>query len=229
MADAAVKPAPAPTSAVAADAAVVRGASPDINTTYRDPELDVMRWQLRFENESREIFAQRKPIVAAIGLRPGQAIADVGAGTGLFLPLFSRAVGPTGKVYAVDIAPRFLEHLRARVKREKLPNVTVVQGKSASIELPAGAVDVVFMSDTYHHFEKPMASLASIHKALRPGGALVIIDFERIPGKTRKWIVEHVRAGKQTVRKELEAAGFRFVAELKVGLRENYAMRFTKQ
>jgi predicted methyltransferase len=71
--------------------------------------------------------------------------------------------------------------------------------------------------------------LGSIFRALRPGGILVVVDFERIPGTSREWVLEHVRADKQTVRGEIESAGFRFIDEPRVpGLEENYLMRFQR-
>ncbi len=201
---------------------------PGINDRFLDPDLDVDRWLKVFEGESREISTSRQQILAALELKPGQAVADIGAGTGLFLAPFSKAVGNDGHVYAVDISPKFLEHLRARVKQDKLANATVVTGGERSVKLKDSSVDVVFVCDTYHHFEYPKATLASIRSALRPGGTLVVVDFERIPGKTKKWILGHVRAGKKVFRAEIEDAGFVFDRELEIeGLNENYALRFS--
>ena len=201
----------------------------DINAKYLAPDLDVARWEEIFEGEAREIFRNRQQIVEALELSPGMRVADVGAGTGLFTSLFARAVGSEGKVYAIDISPRFLEHLRQRFRAEELPQVAVVEGTGRSIEVPESSVDLVYICDTYHHFEQPSASLASIRSALRPGGSLVVVDFERIPGVTKKWIMEHVRAGKKTTIEEIESEGFALDAELSVdGLRENYALRFRR-
>ena len=98
-----------------------------------------------------------------------------------------------------------------------------------SISLPANSVDLVFLCDTYHHFEFPKTSLASIDKALRPGGRLVLIDFERIEGKSRKWLMGHVRAGKEIFRAEIQDAGFRLVEDKQIeGFKENYFLVFTK-
>ena len=89
------------------------------------------------------------------------------------------------------------------------------------------SIDVAFVCDTYHHFEYPTASVASLRDALKPGGRLVIIDFERIPGKTREWVLNHVRAGKEVFTKEIESVGFVKEKEVKVsGLKENYTLIF---
>jgi SAM-dependent methyltransferase len=223
----ATEPARAGTGALAAAEGTV---DPELNRRFRSADLDVGRWTRVFEGESREIAARRDDIVAALDLRPGERIADVGAGTGLFLGPLSRAVGAEGKVFAVDISPRFLEHMRGRAKRERLDNVTVVEGTDRSIELDPGSVDVVFVCDTYHHFEKPTDMLRSMREALRPGGRLVVIDFHRIPGKSADWILEHVRADQETFRAEIEDAGFRFEREIEVeGVRENYVLLFRRR
>lgn len=202
---------------------------PGINSNFLDPTMSVDQMRQRFEGESREVFRERNAIAKLVGLAPGESIADIGAGTGLFTFPFSRAVGDKGSVYAVEIAPRFLEHLTRLSKSERYQNVKVVACSERSAKLPKNSVDVVFICDTYHHFEFPKDTMASIHAAMRPGGRLVIIDFERIPGKSRKWILGHVRAGKQQVIREIESAGFRFVAEQKSKLRENYFIRFVRE
>ena len=182
----------------------------------------------RFETESREIAAHRDDIVAAVGLREGQAVADVGAGTGLFMEPFAQAVGPSGRVYAVDLAPAMVRHLLQRKRRLGIEQVQVVECTEDSVELPANSVDVVFVCDTYHHFEYPRATLASIHAALRPGGELVVVDFHRIEGVSRPWLLEHVRAGEEVFTAEIEDAGFERVQRRDDLLEENYFLRFRK-
>lgn len=215
-----------PVATVAAESSV----KPGINKDFLDPALDVAKYEERFEGESREIFAQRARIAGLLDLREGAAIADVGAGTGLFTKMFATKVGPTGVVYGVDIAPKFVEHLRGIATQQQLPQLQAVLCSERSVELPTASVDLVFVCDTYHHFEYPAATLASIHDALRPGGDLVIVDFLREPGVSRPWTLEHVRAGRDVVQQEVEAAGFRLVrVEATPFLRENYQLRFRKQ
>jgi SAM-dependent methyltransferase len=202
---------------------------PGANEVFLADDLDVDRFVEIFEGESREVFANRDGIVEALALSPGMAVADIGAGTGAFLPALDRHVGRTGRVYAVDISPKFLEHLRKRVKLQNLANVEVVTGLENSVELPAASVDLAFVCDTYHHFEYPQSTLASLFAAIRPGGSLVIVDFDRIPGTSRKWILDHMRAGKAEFTREIESAGFRFDREISVdGLEENYVLRFER-
>ncbi|MEM7163819.1 MAG: methyltransferase domain-containing protein [Planctomycetota bacterium] len=200
-----------------------------INDRFLDPALDPDEWLNRWEVESREIYTSRHAILAAVGLKAGDRVADIGAGTGLFVAPFAQSVSAAGKVYALEISPGFVSHLRDRVAREQLANVEVILSQEASTTLPPASVDVVFLCDTYHHFEHYRKMLASIRQTLRPGGQVVVIDFERIPGVSREWILGHVRAGKPQVIDEFTAAGFVLTAEISVaGLEENYCLRFTR-
>lgn len=205
--------------------ALGQGASPEINEQYRDPSYS--RWRQNLESEGREVYEQRFAIVDAVALKPGQAVADVGAGTGLFTRLFAARVGPQGRVYAIDIARSFVDGNLHRAREAGLNNVTGIVSTQTDTRLEGNSVDVVFVCDAYHHFEDPKSMLASIHRALRPGGSLVIVDFERVPGRSPDWILRHVRGGKEEFRREIEAAGFRFLEESKL-MRENYFLRFTR-
>jgi len=205
------------------------GARPELNADFRRSDLDVAGFVERFEGESREIAACRDALLAALAPRPGEAVADIGAGTGLFSLPLAEAVGAQGVVYAVEIAPAFLEHIRARADAAGLPWLRTVACDDRSTGLPPASLDAAFICDTYHHFEHPAATLASLRAALRPGARLLLVDFERIPGVSREWVLDHVRAGSAEVRAEVEAAGFRFVRAVPVdGLSENYVLEFAR-
>lgn len=210
--------------------AITRGqdksVKPGINDPFKNPDIE--KYAKTFEVESREVFTQREKIAAACKLKSGMVVADVGAGTGLFTRLFAPAVAPKGKVIAVDISDKFLDHIAKTCKEAKLTNVETLKCSETSSELPANLVDVVFICDTYHHFEYPLRTMTSIHKALKPGGRVVVIDFHRIPGKSTDWILGHVRAGQDVVIKEIEEAGFKKVHEEKDLLKENYLVIFEK-
>lgn len=200
-----------------------------INDKFKDPELDVDEWIERFEVESREVYSARNEVLKACAIKPGERIADVGAGTGFYSQLFAKTTGWGGWVYSVDISPKFLQHIAKRATNDGIENLTTVLGTDVSIRLPPESVDLVFICDTYHHFESPMQSLTSIYRALKPGGRLVFIDFERIPGKSREFLIGHVRAGKEVFQSEVIEAGFELTDEIKVdGFKENYLLRFTK-
>ena len=204
--------------------------SRDINERFMDANLDAEEWVPRWESESREIFASRAEIVEALELTAGVRVADVGSGTGLFVESMSSAVGDTGRLFAVDISPKFVEFIKNRVKKLGLKNVEVILSHEESTKLPKASVDVVFLCDTYHHFEFAEKMLASIGRALGKEGQLVVVDFERVPGQSREWVVNHVRAGKKQVKEEIVRAGFVFKEEIKIeGLSENYFLRFVKR
>jgi precorrin-6B methylase 2 len=214
-----VAPVPQDSQVVARETASVK---PGINEPYRGVGA-ARRWAKRFERDGREVHDRRADILRALGLRRGAAIADVGAGTGLFTLAFAQAVGPEGTVYAVDVVPNFLEHIRAKVEKAGLQQVRLVQATDRSSELAPGSVDAIFMSDAYHHLEYPQHTLATLKAALRPGGTLWLIDFIREDGSDA-WIKQHVRAGKAVVLAELAAAGFVLVEELPL-MRENYFLK----
>src|SRR5262245_16683538 len=223
----------APPAAAAARAglrlAARRGRQAEDNGDFRQADRGGGRRVGTAEGGARGIGGARAANPGGVGLGPGQAVADIGAGTGLFEEPFAKAVGPTGVVYAVDISPAFVDHIRERAAAAGLSQVQPVLCDDRSTRLPPGCVDVAFVCDTYHHFEHPAETLASLREALRPGGRLVVVDFERVEGQSRPWVLEHVRCGREQVIAEVEAAGFRFTRTLPVpGLTENYVIEFTR-
>jgi WD40 repeat protein len=198
---------------------------PGINKGFENPDPKV--FVRMFEGESREIAAHAKEIVAACKLKPGMVVADVGAGTGLFTRKFAAEVGEKGKVFAVDIAPTFLRYIEKTCQESGIKNVETILCDQFSTKLPKNSVDIMFICDTYHHFEFPQKTLASIHEALRPGGQIILIDFQRIPGKSSDSVMGHVRAGQEVFIREITTAGFKVVGEEKF-LEVNYFVRFEK-
>ena len=203
-------------------------ADPKINEAFRKP--NVKEYVKKFETESRENYAHRHEIVAALELEPGMAVADIGAGTGLFTRLIAEEVGPTGKVYAVDIARPFLEHIAADARKRGQKQVITVLSDQDSTNVPADSVDLVFLSDVYHHLERPEKVLASIRRALRPRGRLVVVEFDRVEGKSSAFVLKHVRANQAVFRKEIEEAGFTLIPTPDPPkLKENFFLRFEKR
>jgi ubiquinone/menaquinone biosynthesis C-methylase UbiE len=200
---------------------------PGINDSFQDPDVD--RYVRMFEGESRSIYKHRAAIVDTLQLKPGMAVADIGAGTGFFSLLFSDEVGKKGTVHAVDIADNFIEHIKKTSKEYGKKNVKATVCTERSVELKPESVDVVFICDVYHHFEYPYDSMASIHKALKPGGRLIIVDFERVVGVSRDWTLDHVRCGKGTLQDEVKDSGFDFVQEIDLGMKEQYVFEFVKR
>ncbi len=199
---------------------------PGVNDTFRDP--DPKAFTERFEIESREVFAKRKEILDAIKLKPTDVVADIGAGTGLFTRLFASNLGPDGRVIAVDIAQKFLDHIEVTCREQNLRNVETLLCKDDSTELPPDSVDVAFICDTYHHFEFPQKTMTSLLKALKPGGRVIVIDFKRIEGESSDWTMDHVRAGQEVFEAEILQAGFQKADDVKDLLKENYMVVFER-
>jgi ubiquinone/menaquinone biosynthesis C-methylase UbiE len=201
---------------------------PGVNDPYFEPDA-VATWTDKLEGERRDVIASRDEIVAALALTPGMIVADIGAGTGPFLAPISAGIGADGKLYAVDIVPAFLEHLRMRVQAEGLRNVEIVEGTATEAMLADASIDLLFMCDVYHHIEYPSVYARSLHRALRADGRLIVVEFQRIPGKTSVGMLKHVRQDKATLIAELSAEGFVLEREITdVPLRENYMLVFHK-
>lgn len=201
---------------------------PGINRDFLAPDLDVAQMQARFTADTRDVYLHRHAIVAALGARAGETVVDLGAGTGVFSELLARAVGPAGTVYALDPAPAFVAQLQQLAAAQQLPNLAARQCSMQATGLAAGTADRALLCDTYHHLEYPHEMLLDLREVLRPGGELLVVDFERIPGVSRDFILEHVRADKATVVAELRAAGFELHEECALGLFENYALRCSR-
>lgn len=202
---------------------------PGINDTYLNPNLDAEAQNRGFTSENRETYASRMDVAKAVGLTPGMAIADVGAGTGIYEPIFSASVGPQGKVYAVDISQPLLAFIDKSMKEAGITNVETVLGDAKAINLPASSVDVVFTSDVYHHFEYPHEILTNIRAALKDGGAFIVVDYDHVPGVTPPAMLRHVRTDKKTVIAEVTGAGFQPPEEVQIpGFKSSFFLRFRK-
>ena len=204
-----------------------KSVKPGINDAWKSANIDPLIGSL--ETESREIYREREKLAALVAPKTGAVVADIGAGSGFMSELFARMVGPQGKVFAVDINPKLLERIEQNARAHNLANLQIMLGREDSVDLPADSVDLMFICDTYHHFEYPKGSLRSIYRALRPGGEIVVVDFRRVPGKSPSWMLEHVRAGQDVFTKEITDAGFVLVREEAAPfLAENYVVRFRK-
>lgn len=200
--------------------------TPTARQLNKDFDGDSAHWKERFEHEGRAIYDKRFEILDAMGLKPGMDVADIGAGSGLISRLIAQRVAPGGTVYAVDIS-RSMTDLIARTAREQnLPNLKAVLGDPHSPRLAPNSVDAVCIIDAYHHFEFHKDMLAEIRKALRPDGLLLLIDFKRIEGVSREFILNMVRAGEGTFTDEFLDAGFDLVERRGDMFPENYLLKF---
>ncbi len=149
----------------------------------------VMGWQgaAWLEREEREREERSDILLRILALAPGQVVADVGAGTGYYSRRIADLVGPTGKVYAVDVQPEMIAMLQTVAKQPGYSRITPVLGAAEDVKLPASSVDVAIMVDVYHELEFPYEVLASVVRALKPGGQVVFVEYRaedpRVPIK----------------------------------------------
>ena len=192
----------------------------------------------RFEDTAvRDIARATVPLANVLkkyNIGKGDTIVDVGAGTGLFLSIFSDLVGETGTVKAIDIIPKFVYHMEMRVKREGIKNVDVTRCTPKSTRLEKNIADAAFICDVYHHFEYPITFMRSLHDTLKENAIVVLVDFHRDPAKLKtrdpKWALAHLRAGQEVFLEEIESAGFELIEDIYLEeLTDNYCMVFTKK
>ena len=163
-----------------------------------------------------ETVDEAERLAEVLELEPGMRVADVGAGRGRWSLEIARRIGPTGRLWSTEIDPDDVEDLADRFERRELPQAKAVLGSITDTGLPDGCCDVVFLRLVYHHFTDPAAMRASLRRALRPGGRLVIMDIEI----QEDWgVLEGVpdRGGhgiaQQQLIDELSKDGFEVVAE----------------
>jgi ubiquinone/menaquinone biosynthesis C-methylase UbiE len=158
------------------------------------------------EGAGRDRWQQPDEVLRALIIARGARVADIGSGRGYFTFRFARAVGESGKVYAVDIDHEVLRAVRERAEREGVANIETIFAKTDDALLPAGGVDLIFLCNTYHHISNRVEYFRRVRAALAPRGRLAVIEL-----RGEGWFAR--RAGHSTTREalrtELEAAGFR--------------------
>ena len=155
---------------------------------------------------------EQKPdeIVRTMGLKPGDVVADLGAGTGYFTRRLARAVAPSGRVYAVDIQPEMLKHLKEKIEKAGIRNVVPVLSESDDPKLPRASLDWILLVDVYHELQQPKPMLAKMRDALKRTGKIALVEY-RLEGLTALHVREEHRMSKEQVLAEWEPAGFRLV------------------
>jgi ubiquinone/menaquinone biosynthesis C-methylase UbiE len=162
-------------------------------------------WLERPEREQEEAPSRA---IAALNIRPGQVIADIGAGSGYYTLRLADAVGARGRVYATDIQPEMLALIKRKIDAG-LPgkNVELILGTETDTRLPAAAIDMALMVDVYHELAQPQTFLRSVKSALKPDGRLVLIEFRKEDASVP--IRPEHKMSVREARMELEAEGFR--------------------
>jgi ubiquinone/menaquinone biosynthesis C-methylase UbiE len=183
------------------------GEVPELHRTFD-------RFVAAMDSPRRAAWQKPDEVLRALGIRPGQAVADLGAGTGYFTFRLAAAVGPTGKVYAVDVDERMIEILRRRKREAGADQVTLVRTEPDDPGLAPASVDLGFICDTYHHIRDRHRWLRRLRSALKAGGRVVNVDF--VEGPLPVGPPPSHKIPERQVREEFARAGFRLTREIKI-------------
>lgn len=167
------------------------------------PVADIVsdRWS---DETDRDAAGEAERVMRLLGIVPGMAVADIGAGSGYYTVRLAQQVGAEGRVYAEDIVPDYLQGLRQRLAAERPGNVTVIQGEAHDPHLPPASVDIALLVHMYHEIEQPFGLLWNLRPALRSGARVAIVDADRPTNRHG--------TPPALLRCELAAVGFRQVA-----------------
>jgi predicted methyltransferase len=163
-------------------------------------------WVAAFDDPARDAWQKPAEVVQLSAIAPGMHVADIGAGTGYFLPHLSRAVGAQGVVHALDVEPDMVRHMTERTRREGLANVQARVIPTNDPGLAPASVDRVLVVDTWHHIDARVDYSKKLLAGLKPGGRLLVVDFTLESGKGPP--AKH-RIAPEAVISELTQAGFR--------------------
>ena len=168
------------------------------------------RWA--YEGAGRDAWQQPERVVETLTLAPGQAVADLGSGTGYFTGRLAGAVAPGGTVYAVDVDADVQEELRERMTEDSVDNVEIVLADFDDTKLPDASVDLVLTVNTYHHFEDRPNYFRNLKRVLRPGGRVAVIEFDGSKGLFVKWAGHYTE--RETLLREMAAADYRVAQDI---------------
>ncbi len=175
------------------------------------PPLTTSEYIKALEDPARDAWQQPDQVIESLGLHLGDEVADLGAGSGYFTIRLAREVGESGKVYAVDIDQKMLDYIDQRAQKEKLDNIQTILADPDDPKLGSHSVDLIFVCDVLHHIHNRDKYYPKLYRALRLGGRLMDIDFQK-----RKLPVGppvEMKIDKKDCIKEIEAAGFHFAQE----------------
>jgi len=164
-----------------------------------------------YEDPGRDAWQQPERVIEALGIEPGDRVADLGSGSGYFTLRLARAVGPEGRVYAVDVDEEMNAYLKERLRQANIANVEVIQARFDDPLLPDGAIDLVLTVDTYHHLEDRPNYFRNLRRDLAPGGRVAVIDYDGRKG----WFVRLFghRTPREVLLREMAEAGYEVAAQ----------------
>lgn len=163
------------------------------------------------EDPQRDAYQKPQEVLAALKIKPGEVIADIGAGSGYFTFPLARRVGERGRVFAVDVSPDMILHINRRIRDLKSINVVSVLADPDDPLLAAGSVDRFFFCDSWHHIENQSRYLAQIKKLLKPHGEVVMIDFHRKELPVGPPLA--MKIAREDLIRQMDGNGFRLIRE----------------
>jgi ubiquinone/menaquinone biosynthesis C-methylase UbiE len=175
-------------------------------------------WIARLERPERVAGLKIDYIISKLELRPGQVVADLGAGPGVISLPMAKAVAPNGRVYAVDIDQAFIDHIAMRANEQNIANVKPILGKLTDPGLPAQDVDVALFHDVLHHIRDRAEYLKNTAKYVKPDGRIAIVELDPKSGSHRN--EPELQISREQAKAWLAADGFKPVHEFD-GLTEN--------
>jgi ubiquinone/menaquinone biosynthesis C-methylase UbiE len=170
-------------------------------------------WVATLEGPQRIATQKIDAVLSRLALKPGMAVADIGAGSGLFSRPLAKAVAPSGKVYAVDIQQDLLDHINQRDKEEHITNIQTVLGEYDDPKLPARNVDLAFINDVLHHIQHRAAYLKALGTYMKPDGRIAIIEMDKNDPKTPHRNQPELLVAREEILKWMSDAGFKLLQE----------------
>jgi arsenite methyltransferase len=185
----------------------VRRDQHEMHRLHKDPQAYIAM----LEDPKRDSYQKPQEVLMALGLKEGESVADIGAGSGYFSFRFAGQVGNTGRVYAVDISPDMILYMNRRVRDLGLKNVVTVLSSPDDPLLLDASIDRFFICDTWHHVENQAKYLGLIKNMLKPGGQLVMIDFHKkeLPVGPRL----EMKIAREDLVRQMETHGFQLLKE----------------
>jgi SAM-dependent methyltransferase len=169
----------------------------------QEKSFHIEEWEKRINKRQPPI-----KVIDAVGVKPGMAIGEIGAGTGRMTMWLAQRVGNSGKVYANDINKEYLEHLQERRQKESFENIEIILGETEDPKLPSGILDIAFMINVYHHLDDPVPLIRNVLPSLKPSGFLAIVECD--PDKV-SWGEKEGCTRKKDMIDELNEAGFEVI------------------
>jgi predicted methyltransferase len=163
------------------------------------------------EDPQRDVYQKPHEVIMALGLREGETVADIGAGSGYFTFRLASPVGEKGRIYAVDTSPDMIVHMNHQIRDMKLRNIVTVLSAPDDPLLMDGSIDRFFICDTWHHIQNQAQYLALMKKMLKPGGQVIMIDFQK--RELPVGAPMEMKIAREDLVQQMESNGFKLVKE----------------